>query len=103
MKRRIKTNNNIIQAVRRTELWCHLNRPQFTSSGYGKKIPTPYMLQIYDKRWRRVYAVVNDNHSNLYISSQNDFNLTHDKIALAIQSFIRSENKWKSINGGSHE
>lgn len=37
-----------------------------TVTGYGAKLPTPYMVQL-DGRWRRVYCACYGNASSLYI------------------------------------
>lgn len=36
------------------------------SSGYGGKVPTRYMIQ-YDRKWRRVYAMVYGNGGVPYV------------------------------------
>lgn len=37
-----------------------------TQTGYGAKLPTPYMVQ-YNGKWRRVYAACYGNATSLYI------------------------------------
>ena len=37
-----------------------------SATGYGGKIPTPYMVR-YAERWRRVYAMVYGNGASCYI------------------------------------
>ena len=39
---------------------------QYTSSGYGSKIPTQYMVQ-WEGKWRRVYCKIYSNIGTLYI------------------------------------
>lgn len=48
-------------------------------SGYGSKLPTPYLLQV-AKRWHRVYAICWSNASTLYIrkGGQNVYIATGD-------------------------
>lgn len=36
-------------------------------SGYGKKLPTSWQLQLKDKRWRRVYVMQWSNSGSAYI------------------------------------
>ncbi len=35
--------------------------------GYGRKIPTQYLIQLADKRWRRVYVCCFSNSGTAYI------------------------------------
>ena len=39
----------------------------YTASGYGKKIPTKYMVRTIDQKWRRVYCCVHSNIGTCYI------------------------------------
>ena len=41
----------------------------YTTSGYGHKIPTPYMVH-YLGRWHRVYCRIFSNSGNCYIVSK---------------------------------
>ncbi len=41
-----------------------LNRSR---TGYGSKLPTSWMLQLQDKRWRRVYVICYSNSGSSYI------------------------------------
>lgn len=45
---------------------CKAPRSGKTLSGYGKKIPTDYMV-YFGKRWRRVYCCIFSNLGTLYI------------------------------------
>ena len=46
----------------------------YTASGYGRKIPTIYMVQLPDsKRWRRVYACQYSNAGTCYVQSGKDW------------------------------
>ena len=47
-------------------LWWHTAGKQFTASGYGKRIPTPFMVRL-DKRWRRVYVAIFSNSGTCYV------------------------------------
>lgn len=49
------------------ELPHHKQNISFTTSGYGEKIPTVYMVQV-NKRWRRMYARTFGNSSTTYIT-----------------------------------
>lgn len=52
--------------VRVNELWWQAQRLQYTASGYGKRIPTAYMVLVHGK-WRRVYCCIYSNIGTLYI------------------------------------
>lgn len=44
------------------------NTPRSNSStGYGDKLPTRYMVRTTDNRWRRVYARCFSNVASLYV------------------------------------
>ncbi len=43
----------------------------FTASGYGRRIPTRYMVQ-YMGKWRRVYCIIYSNIGTLYIGKASD-------------------------------
>lgn len=46
---------------------------QWTTSGYGKKIPTQYMVRLsFNPRWLRVYQVIYSNVGSLYIESKGE-------------------------------
>lgn len=47
----------------------------YTKSGYGARIPTPYMVR-YNGRWRRVYCCIYSNIGSLFIGKQFDPCLT---------------------------
>jgi hypothetical protein len=50
-------------AVRITEV----PRSGRTSSGYGSRIPTQYMVRTVDQKWRRVYVVCYSNCATAYV------------------------------------
>ena len=35
--------------------------------GYGRKIPTGYMVRLDDNRWRRIYCICYSNIGTLYV------------------------------------
>lgn len=45
----------------------HVRGLSYTATGYGEKIPTRYMVRVYDQKWRRVYARCFSNVATLYI------------------------------------
>lgn len=47
-------------------LWWQEKGLSYTSTGYGSRIPTPYMV-FFNGRWRRVYCRVYSNIGTLYI------------------------------------
>ena len=44
----------------------HLAGLTWTASGYGARIPMPYMVQVFGK-WRRVYCCIYSNIGTCYI------------------------------------
>lgn len=44
----------------------HTKGLQYTATGYGRKIPTPYMVKLNGK-WRRVYCAIFSNIGTCYI------------------------------------
>jgi len=49
----------------------HLAGLTWTASGYGARIPTPYMVLVHGK-WRRVYCYVYSNVGTLFIGRKYD-------------------------------
>jgi hypothetical protein len=39
----------------------------WTATGYGKKIPTRYMVRTVDNKWRRVYCAIYSNVGTCYV------------------------------------
>lgn len=39
----------------------------YTSTGYGSKIPTRYMVRTIDQKWRRVYCAIYSNIGTTYV------------------------------------
>lgn len=52
--------------VKVSRLWWQDKGLSFTSSGYGKRIPTEYMVK-FNGKWRRVYCCIYSNSGTLYI------------------------------------
>ena len=52
-------------------LWWQDRGLQYTATGYGKRIPTQYMVK-YEGKWRRVYCCVYSNAGALYIGNLSD-------------------------------
>ena len=50
----------------RRPLWWHTAGKTYTATGYGKRIPTEYVVRL-DRRWRRVYCCVFSNAGTLYV------------------------------------
>jgi len=57
-------------------------------SGYGKKIPTSWLLQLDGERWHRVYVVCYSNSGSAYVLIKGEahylgtFDPAHDPVAL---------------------
>jgi hypothetical protein len=49
-------------------LWWQEKGLSFTASGYGRRIPTRYMVK-FKNRWRRVYCCIYSNNGTSYIPS----------------------------------
>ena len=47
-------------------LWWQENGLSFTASGYGRRIPTRYMVR-HNGKWRRVYCCIYSNIGTCYI------------------------------------
>lgn len=39
---------------------------QYTATGYGSKIPTPYMI-FFESKWRRIYVAIFSNAGTAYV------------------------------------
>lgn len=55
----------LYEAARRP-LWWQAANLTFTSTGYGDRIPTEYMVK-YKCRWRRIYVYQHSNIGSLFI------------------------------------
>ena len=49
-------------------LWWQERGLSYTSTGYGKRIPTRYMVK-FNGKWRRVYCRIYSNIGTLYIGT----------------------------------
>jgi len=57
--------------TREAPLQWHVRGLQYTASGYGRKIPTPYMVQLPGSpRWRRVYCAIFGNAGTCYVEGK---------------------------------
>jgi hypothetical protein len=63
----IYLDENTIIAAKRTIA----PRSGRTVTGYGKHMPTRYMIQLANKRWYRVYAICYSNVASWYITMKN--------------------------------
>lgn len=54
--------------VKEKLLWWQERGLTYTATGYGKKIPTAYMVR-FNNRWYRVYCAIFSNIGSLYIVS----------------------------------
>lgn len=52
-------------------LWHHNQGLQFTSTGYGSRIPTRTMVK-FNGKWRRVYCKIYSNIGTCYIGKLSD-------------------------------
>ena len=50
----------------RRPLWWHTAGKTYTATGYGRRIPTQYMVRL-NNRWRRVYICIFSNSGTCYI------------------------------------
>lgn len=57
--------------VKVSRLWAALTPWKPTASGYGKRIPTEYMVK-FNGKWRRVYCRIYSNNGTLYIGKLNE-------------------------------
>lgn len=60
-------NDDFIKSVDRDPLWWQMRGLMYTASGFGKKIPTQYVINCADNRRRRVYCAIFSNIGTLYI------------------------------------
>lgn len=52
--------------VKESPLWHHKRGLSYTATGYGRRIPSPYMVR-FNGRWRRVYVCCFSNVGTAYI------------------------------------
>lgn len=68
-------------------LWWQKKGLSFTSSGYGSRIPTSWMVHV-KGRWRRVYCCIWSNSGTCYIGKTilSDLsNVMHDSFPMPIE------------------
>lgn len=58
--------------VKVSRLWWQDKGLSYTASGYGKRIPTEYMVK-FNGKWRRVYCCIYSNAGTLYIGNLPEF------------------------------
>ena len=58
-------------------LWWQKQGLMFTASGYGRRIPTEYMVR-WGTKWRRVYCCICSNIGTLYIGKIEDGLIVQD-------------------------
>lgn len=57
-------------SVKHKPLAHHIAGRQYTASGYGKRIPTEYMVWG-GSRWHRIYCCIYSNSGTLYVGEWN--------------------------------
>lgn len=57
--------------VKDSPLWWQSKGLSYTTTGYGSRIPTRYMVK-YKNKWRRVYCMQYSNCGTLYIGKRQD-------------------------------
>lgn len=72
-------NNSARVPCKIKRLWWQKEGLQYTSSGYGSKIPTQYMVQ-WEGKWRRVYCKIYSNIGTCYIGKITDGLFLNDTI-----------------------
>ncbi len=58
----------------------------YSASGYGRKIPTKHLVQLDDKRWRRVYVCQISNAGTAYVLLSNDWRVIGPEAEEAIEA-----------------
>ena len=58
----------------------------YSASGYGRKIPTGRMVQLNDKRWRRVYVCQISNAGTAYILERGEWRVIGPEAEIAIEA-----------------
>jgi hypothetical protein len=60
------TRLTIQTEVKEELLWWQKRNLMYTATGYGKRIPTSYMVK-HNNRWKRVYCCIFSNSGTLFI------------------------------------
>jgi hypothetical protein len=55
--------------VKEELLWWQKRNLMYTATGYGKRIPTTYMVK-HNNRWKRVYCCIFSNSGTLFIEEK---------------------------------
>lgn len=63
--------------IKENLLWWQKKKLMYTATGYGRRIPTEYMVK-YNNRWYRVYCCIYSNIGTLYIGKSNKWLATVD-------------------------
>ena len=64
---KIKYGDSLIKAVSIKPLWWQERNLMYTSTGYGGKIPSEYMVKCTDGKTRRIYTCIYGNSGSFYI------------------------------------
>jgi hypothetical protein len=68
----IKQNESVVELEsKESPLWWQDKGLTYTATGYGKRIPTRYMVR-YNGKWRRVYCAIYSNIGTCYIGKLSD-------------------------------
>lgn len=72
----INIDNKPVRVPAKQELlWWQKKGLSYTASGYGRRIPTTWMIQIPGKSaWRRVYCCIYSNSGTCYVDGPKDEN-----------------------------
>lgn len=57
--------------IKEAPMYHHVHGLSYTASGYGRKIPTRYMVNLCN-RWHRVYCAIFSNIGSVYIISRGE-------------------------------
>lgn len=67
------TANGVPVPTKYAPLWWQLKGLSYTASGYGRRIPTAYMIRLPGSpRWRRVYCCIRGNSGTCYVDGPRD-------------------------------
>jgi hypothetical protein len=75
----IIANHWLCELEHKTELlWWQKRGLSYTATGYGRKIPTTWMVRLPgNPRWRRVYCCTYGNAGTCYVTSGKDWIVIH--------------------------
>ena len=63
---RFEYSVNGVNCIRKP-MYHHTHNLSYTASGYGDKIPTEYMVRVFNQRWHRVYCICHSNVGTCYV------------------------------------